>query len=48
MIAAEVKQSLEYPAKYKSYYVIFVKEEGSGVSTVRVHTYGGDIQNSDL
>jgi hypothetical protein len=47
-IAREIMQSLQHPEKYKSFYVIFVKEEGSGLSAIRSHTLGGDIRKSDL
>ena len=41
-IASQIRSSLSKPEKYRSYYVVFLEQEGI-IWRSRVHKYGGEV-----
>ena len=42
-IARSIRNSIAQPAQYKSYYIIFVKKDGSFLTMTKVHSTGMDV-----
>ena len=48
LIGTAVKNSLQHPERYKTYYVIFMKRSGRFLFEGTVHTYGGELSAGSL
>ncbi|NEU09708.1 hypothetical protein GZH53_15375 [Flavihumibacter sp. R14] len=47
-VASQIKPSLKYPEKYKSYHVVFVEQKGFSLSGRSVNSVSGDIPAQSL
>lgn len=47
-VASQIKQSLKYPEKYRSFDVVFVERKGFTVSGPSINSFSGDIPSQTL
>lgn len=48
LIGTAVKNSLQYPERYKAYYIIFMKRSGKFLFEGTVHTFGSELSAESL